>query len=171
MEFDPKISDPYFALGNIYYDLAIVDLIKRGNYYIYPDNMSFILYPDDKSKNLFNKTLEEYRFGETYASNYYDLNLSRMFLISWTMVTYRKQQINDVLRGTPYISTNNKSYEILIFANMAMIIHSKDEKVKEKCWELVSNVLTYMLESPEKFSGIPFSSYHDKNGVYMNFNQ
>jgi len=170
-EIDPKISDPYFAIGNIYYDLAIVDLIKREKYYIYPDNMSVILYPDDKSKNLFNKILEEYRLGETYASNYYDLNLSPMFLISWTTVTYRKQQINDVLRGSSYISINNKSYEILSFALMATIIHPKDEKVEKQCRELMLNILTYMSESPEKFSGIPFSSYHDENGIYMNFNQ
>jgi tetratricopeptide (TPR) repeat protein len=98
---DETLADPHFGIGYVFYDLAILDMIKRNLYEIYEpgiiykvetidsnnSNLPLIYYPsvmfhpDKRARTIFTMSLKEFNKGMTLQQFYrYDTNTKRVMI-------------------------------------------------------------------------------------------
>jgi len=115
---DSRIADPYFSIGNIYYDLSLIDLLRKHNFDYDNDTLKFTLYPDDHTKELFKLAEEAYSDGDKLKTlEEIDPALLSMgnitfVLTDWPLISHRRKQIKEVFSGSRSISA---AYSELIF--------------------------------------------------------
>jgi tetratricopeptide (TPR) repeat protein len=131
-EVDPRVADPYFSIGNLYYDLSLLHLIKERQFDFDKDTLKFTLFPDDDAKALFQLAQEEYSEGEKLKGlNEIDPSLMSMgnttlILIDWPLISHRKNQIDDVFSGSSSIRAQYS--ELISLPLEASIIYSTNKE-------------------------------------------
>ena len=149
-EINPKMADPHYATGNLHYDLAMLDLIRKERFAIDADNLAFTVYPDEDSAVLFAEVINQFSQGDSYQS-FQDLYPSAEFILTTMyIVEHRRGQINDFLSGSTTIEFHR--LELLRAFRMTMAIyHPSNDEVVEKAVKLGVNVFEYIQKHPEEF--------------------
>lgn len=62
--FDSELADPHYGLGNLFYDLALLDLVARQQY-THHELGPLLFDPDETTRQLFRHALDEYNLGKT----------------------------------------------------------------------------------------------------------
>lgn len=151
-EAAPDMADPYYAIGGLYYELALVDLVKKKRFTLDSVKLTFTLEPDGDSKAIFLRVLEEYDLGDDYPT-YDKINPSdNIMLTSPYIVAHRKREINNFLAGSPTITLHR--VELLLIIGIVQGIFPQDEQLIAETVTLTGNLLKYIEEHPEEFPGL-----------------
>lgn len=98
-EINPEIADSYYARGNVYFDLVVMDLVQKRSFFIDPDAITCTLTPDEESKTVLLRAMEEYDAGEKYPT-LKNLEPQSPLVYSFLhIVGYNKRQIQDYIAG------------------------------------------------------------------------
>lgn len=148
-EINPKIADPYYARGNVYYELALIDLIRKQKFSIDSDKLDCVLTPDEQSKVLFSRVMNEYEQGERYPTVQDIDPSSRLMVTSLHVVGHRKRQIMDVTKGGKTIRLHR--LELLRLMTWIPAIYPDDKALNDRAVKLTENLFSYMKKHPEEF--------------------
>jgi tetratricopeptide (TPR) repeat protein len=152
---DTTLADPYYGLGNAYYDLAMIDLIRKRRFELDAEKLTFTVQPDQESAAIFGEVLQKYEQASELTP-FVDLNPSGEFrLTSLTILTHRREQMNEFLEGTPTIRFHRM--ELLRAFIWLLAIFPEDEELQAQGNLLGRNLVEYMLQHPEEFPDIPLS--------------
>ncbi|MBV9924804.1 MAG: hypothetical protein JOZ96_07145 [Acidobacteria bacterium] len=149
-EADARVADPFFERGETYFELAILDLVKKRRFTVSPQEISCSIAPDERSKVLFKKTLEEFSQAEKlplikeYLPD--EENVTTLYMIG-----HRKKQIQMAFEGSSSIPLHKLD---MMKVWMLVPLYVKDEELTKKVSELNWNLLDYMKHHPDEFPHI-----------------
>jgi hypothetical protein len=98
---DPTLSDPHYGMGDIYYDLALLDMLVRKKFSSH-DNGALRFEPDATTRLIFGKAMEEYSMArsQTGSLTVYD-NGRRIVFSDKEGAERRFQQASVYISGAP----------------------------------------------------------------------
>jgi hypothetical protein len=149
-EINPRLADPYYTRGNVYYELALIDLIRKGRFTIDSEKLSWTLEPDADSEILFGEVLDEYKRGREYPTLE---DPPSPLLID--MVEHRARQINQFFNGSKSIALH--PMELLQFVPWVSDIFPEDKELNDEVEKLRANLWDYLIEHPEDFNLPPMA--------------
>jgi tetratricopeptide (TPR) repeat protein len=66
---DSELSDPHYNLGDVNYELALLDMVMRERYTQHPNG--FLLFaPDEPAKQIFRKAIDEYNAAKSLKKSF-----------------------------------------------------------------------------------------------------
>lgn len=151
MELNYRVSDPYYAIGNFYYDISLLDLIIKRRFSINEDQLICTLKPDNETKKLFEKVTQEYELGSRYPF-IHDITKFNVGLTSPHILDHRKRQIAGVLKGNSVITLHR--LEMMKLGVWVTGVFPKDEELVSKTVAFAEKLINYAKENPDEFVGL-----------------
>ncbi len=153
-ELDPLLADSYYSVGNVYYELAMVDLIRRKKYDIDAGKLLFEISPDDYSRVLFKAALDEYAKADS-KQTYNDQHPELDYLVTTRyVIEHRKDQMQRFLADPAYKMSLHQVELSRVIVWVGAVFPSDQVLIGEAA-ELTMNSLTQMQENPEDFPYLP----------------
>jgi hypothetical protein len=150
---DTRIADPYDALGVLYYEMIIFDLVQRGRYHIVnPSLLTVNVQPDADSKGL--ATLAEQQFQQAQGLPFIAANVQpvQMQVTSQQQIAQAQDQVSAINNGQTALQLNPD--DILTFI-LDVKSTTTDSAVTHETSAMVAPLLSYMKTHPDDFLGLP----------------
>lgn len=151
---DPEIADGYYAIGNAYYDLALLDLIKRRRFSLDVNNMSMTLYPDVRTKIIFVEVSSWFDQATDYP-RYNEIHPEAVIIVTAMNLTqHRLEQIQHVEQGESTLDIH--LYELAIrVLTLPLAIFPEDTSLQRDVLATMEKLIKYISEHPGDFPGLP----------------
>ncbi len=134
----------------MYYELAIIDLIRKGQFTVDGNKLLIKLEPDEESKLIFQKILHEYEQAKELPL-LKDIDPSSQFTISmFNVIGHTENQIADFLSGSGSFVLH-RTDNIKASSWISDIYPSRDE---EMAVFFLDNI-DYMKKHPEEYPNLP----------------
>ncbi|MDO9028747.1 MAG: hypothetical protein Q7U68_07835 [Candidatus Roizmanbacteria bacterium] len=150
-ELDTRIGDPYYAIGNLYYDLALIDLIRKKRFEMNIEDLVCNFTPDEDTKKIFYKATQEFNSGAKHPL-IDDLEPHKLITTSLHIIEHRKQQIDNVNAGSKIIKLH--PLEKIRLMSWIPAIFPNDKELISNTTKFTKKLIDYAADHPEEFVGL-----------------
>ncbi len=151
-QMESRIADVYAAKANLYYELALIDIIAKHGFTFGSNDFTGTFLPDKESLNLFDKAREEFETSDKYP-RIKDINPEDRVLASTpTVISLRRNQLAALKEGATVVT-------LLPIENLRLIlwiptIFPKKDPIVEKTMAMGMRFWHYIKAHPDEFPEI-----------------
>ena len=140
-----EMGDAYYARGNLFYELAVVDLARRGRIHINANALSATADVDDRILKLF--SLVEFEYNEAAHRQLFS------GVVPVQVSAFRLDQIRAVSAGAKQISFHKLELPEVVM--LILCLNPRDATLQASGRHMLHDIYYYMRDHPNEFPGVP----------------
>jgi len=154
-DINTRIADPYYKLGNLYYNLLLIGLIEAKRYRILDERSLLVeVMPDSDSRILAGLVADQYQQGQGFPFLGPNVPPKNEIVTTQDTIAQNQQQIGAIMNGANVLTLSK--FELLRFLNFLQGAYPNDKTVSQQEYVMMPALLDYMKQHPDEFPGVGF---------------
>ena len=150
---DIRIADPYYKMGNLYYNLLLIGLIEARRYRVLDERALLVeVMPNSDSRILAGLVGDQYRQGKGLPFIGPNVPPKNEIVTTQDTISQNQQQITAIMNGASVLTLSR--FELMRFLDFLAGAYPNDKTVSQQEYVMMPALLKYMKQHPDEFPGM-----------------